>query len=146
LRGNVTHRILGVKPGQDYLVVTAKGSKASISVPVTVVDPYVKLEEVRFKQDMFSIPLTDQKIPIKALLIFNPANATNKELAETISSTAAIEVIKEGGEWYIRTEDLGFTTISVVADEDSSITDSAGFEVVTPEEGGEDNPYIDGRW
>ncbi|WP_456273863.1 vWA domain-containing protein [Bacillus sp. AK031] len=144
---NRAHRILGVNPGEDRLVIEAKdGSGVKVFIPVTVLDPYVELDEVRFKQAKINLPLTDQWIPIDAFLIFNPSDATNKNLAETISSTDTIEVIKEDGEWYIRTEELGYTTITVVAEEDSSITDSAVFEVVTPEEGGEDNPYIDGRW
>ncbi|MGM0844061.1 MAG: vWA domain-containing protein [Bacillota bacterium] len=144
--GKVTHRILGVTPGQDYLIINAKGSQASISVPVTVIDPYVALEEIRFKQAKINLPLNDKDIPIEAFLIFNPSNATNQEVAETVSSSGAISAVEIDGKWYIRTEELGFTTVTVTAEEDESITDSAVFEVVTPEEGGDDNPYIDGRW
>ncbi|WP_113930181.1 VWA domain-containing protein [Bacillus sp. P14.5] len=145
--GQGNHRILGVEPGEDSLVIEANdGSGVRVIVPVTVIDPYVALEEVRFKQAKINLPLNDKDIPIEAFLIFNPSNATNKELAETVSSAPAIEAVEKDGKWYIRTEELGFTTVTVTADEDNSITDSAVFEVVTPEEGGDDNPYIDGRW
>jgi hypothetical protein len=148
ISGTLTHRILGVTPGQDYLVITAKGSQATISVPVTVVDPYVKLEEVKFKQAVFKLQLTDQKIPVEALLIFNPSNATNKELAQVVSGSSEIEVFKEGEDWYLRTVKRGTTSVTVVAEEDNNITDTAGFEVVPPDEGGDggNESYIDGRW
>ncbi|MGD6802452.1 vWA domain-containing protein [Rossellomorea vietnamensis] len=145
--GSGNHRILGTEPGDDQLVIEANdGSGVRIIVPVKVIDPYVALEEVKFKQAKINLPLNDQDIPIEAFLIFNPSNATNKELAETVSSAPAIEAVEKDGKWYIRTEELGFTTVTVTADEDNSLTDSAVFEVVTPEEGGDDNPYIDGRW
>ncbi|RIW37710.1 VWA domain-containing protein [Bacillus salacetis] len=141
------HRIIGVKAGEDRLIIEANdGSGIQKIIPVTVIDPYVALEEIRFKQDKINLPLTEAEIPIERFLIFNPENATNKELAETISSSDAISVVEENGKWYIKTEELGFTTVTVTAEEDKSITDSAVFEVVTPEEGGDDNPYLDGRW
>jgi hypothetical protein len=145
--GSQEHRILGVKAGEDRLIIEAKdGSGIKKIIPVTVIDPYVALEEIRFKQDKINLPLTDQEIPIERFLIFNPETATNKELEETISSSEAISVIEENGKWFIKTEELGFTTVTVTAEEDNSITDSAVFEVVTPKEGGDDNPYLDGRW
>ncbi|WP_409251531.1 hypothetical protein V1502_15490 [Bacillus sp. SCS-153A] len=150
-----SHRILGVKPGEDKLIIEAKdGSGVKLVVPVKVLDPYVKLEEIRFKQAKITLPLTDQRIPIDAFLIYNPSNATNKKLAEVLSSSDVIQVSKSDGKWYIYTKALGFTTVTVEADEDSSITDSAVFEVVDPKEGGGDGedgedgetPYLDGRW
>ena len=149
-----SHRIIGVKPGTDQLIIKAKdGSGVQVVVPVKVVDPYVKLEEIRFKQAKINLPLTEEQIPIDVFLIYNPSNATNKELAEVLSSTDAIKVIQSNGKWYIKTVELGFTTVTVAAKEDSSITDSAVFEIVEPQEGGDEegnedgeSPYMDGRW
>jgi uncharacterized protein YjdB len=84
---------------------------------ITVVNPVIPLQSIRFKQPTLSMAL-GEKIPVASLLEFYPSNATNKQLASVLSSASQyVEIKKENGEWYISAEDYGYATVTAIAEE-----------------------------
>lgn len=142
--------ILGKVDGETYLVVkTTDGSKIEVRVKIIVKDPYIVLKEIKFKKPVYKIG-KDEKLAVKDLLIFNPIKATKKELDNVISTMPdKAEVVKIGDEWYIIGKEIGYSTITVAAEEQKDKTQpttSALFEIVNNDEGGEVGPPGGGRW
>jgi hypothetical protein len=84
---------------------------------ITVINPVIPLESIRFKQPTLSITL-GEKIPVASLLEFHPSHATNKQLAQVLSSASQyVEIKKENGEWYIYAKDYGYAMVTAIAEE-----------------------------
>jgi uncharacterized protein YjdB len=110
--------VTALSPGNVTIYVEAQdGSGVSATANITVVDPTVPLESIRFRQPTLSITL-GEKIPVVSLLEFNPSNATNKQLDQVLSSASQyVEIKKENGEWYISAKDYGYSTVTAIAEE-----------------------------
>ncbi|WP_040207766.1 vWA domain-containing protein [Neobacillus jeddahensis] len=144
------NRIYGVSEGTTKLVITTKdGSNLTFVVPIHVKDPYIALSSIKFKKSIFQLQ-KGEKVALNDILIFNPTNATKKAITSATSSVSdKVEVVKEGGQWYIMGKAIGYSTVKAIAEEqkDSSKPEaSALFEVI--KEGTDNNTGStgDGRW
>ncbi|MFT8321655.1 MAG: VWA domain-containing protein [Bacillus sp. (in: firmicutes)] len=138
--------------GTTTLVVKAQdGSNVEVRVPVTVIDPYIALDSIKFSEPVYKVEI-NEKLAIKDLLTFTPSNATNKELEQVISSMPdRVEVVKIGNEYYVKGNKIGYSTVTATAEKQkngSQTSDSALFEVVKDNDGGGngDGNEGDGRW
>jgi hypothetical protein len=141
--------ILGLAEGDAVLVVNSiDGSGVSLRVLIKVKNPYISLENLRFKKAKESILLHSDDLQIDDYLIYNPFEATNKKLDSVISgSNKIIDIKKVDGKWYLVPKKIGFTTITVTSDQDPKLTDTAVFEVVsTTDSGSNGDGSIDGKW
>ncbi|MDE3839788.1 hypothetical protein C0966_10500 [Bacillus methanolicus] len=146
-----TNRILGKTEGETVLVVRTKdGSNIVKTVPIIVKDPYIPLEELKFKKSVFKLGL-GEKIPLTDLLIFNPDNATQKKIDHVVSEMDhKVQVVNENGIWYLIGKEVGYSTVTVTAEEQRNGNQphaSALFEVITASTDDEDDGSPDaGRW
>jgi uncharacterized protein YjdB len=84
---------------------------------ITVTNPVIPLQSIRFKQPTLSLTL-GEKVPVASLLEFNPSNATNKQLASVLSSASqCVEITNENGQWYITARNYGYSTVTAIAEE-----------------------------
>lgn len=142
--------ILGKEDGETYLIVkTTDGSKIEVKVKIIVKDPYITLKEIKFIKPVYKLE-KGERLAVKDLLIFNPIKATKRELDSVISTMPEqVEVVKSGGEWYIIGKDIGYSTITVEAEEQKDKTQpkaSALFEIVNPDDGNDNGPPGGGKW
>lgn len=142
--------ILGKEDGETYLIVkTTDGSKIEVKVKIIVKDPYITLKEIKFIKPVYKLE-KGERLAVKDLLIFNPIKATKRELDSVISTMPEqVEVVKNGGEWYIIGKDIGYSTITVEAEEQKDKTQpkaSALFEIVNPDDGNDNGPPGGGKW
>jgi len=148
--------IIGNQVGTTELIVrTTDGSNLVQRVPVNVVDPYVKLDDISFTKPVYKIEksdgIEDKLIAIEDLLTFNPTNATDKEIEKVISNAPDnVEVIKVDGEYYLKGVDIGYAEVTATAEEQkdgSQPEDSALFQVVEDrKDESEDEGGNGGRW
>ncbi len=110
--------VTALSPGNVTIYVEAQDeSGVSATANITVVDPTVPLESIRFKQPTLSITL-GEKIPVASLLEFNPSNATNKQLESVLSSAPQyVEITNENGQWYLTARNYGYSTVTAIAEE-----------------------------
>ncbi|MFP7444104.1 VWA domain-containing protein [Bacillus infantis] len=142
--------INGRTPGITELIVkTTDGSKLEARVRIIVKDPYIGLEEIKFKKPVFKLNL-NEKIAIESVLIFNPDNATNKEIVQVASTVpGCVAVKKENGKYYLVAEKVGYSTVTAEAEEQrdkSKPKASALFEVSDKQAGGDNGASGEGRW
>ncbi|MGD6899094.1 VWA domain-containing protein [Bacillus infantis] len=142
--------INGRMPGITELIVkTTDGSKLEARVRIIVKDPYIGLEEIKFKKPVFKLNL-NEKIAIESVLIFNPDNATNKEIVQVASTVpGSVAVKKENGKYYLVAEKVGYSTVTAEAEEQrdkSKPKASALFEVSDKQAGGDNGASGEGRW
>lgn len=142
--------INGRTPGITELIVkTTDGSKLESRVRIIVKDPYIGLEEIKFKKPVFKLNL-NEKIAIESVLIFNPDNATNKEIVQVASTVpGCVAVKKENGKYYLVAEKVGYSTVTAEAEEQrdkSKPKASALFEVSDKQVGGDNGASGEGRW
>ncbi|MFE8696897.1 VWA domain-containing protein [Cytobacillus sp. FJAT-53684] len=142
--------ILGKSDGETYLIVkTTDGSNIEVKVKVIVKDPYISLKEIKFNKPVYKIE-KGERLAVKDLLIFNPIKATKRELDSVKSSMPAqVGIVNDNGEWFIVGKDIGYSTITVQAEEQKDKTKpkaSALFEIVNKNEGNNSGPPGGGRW
>jgi uncharacterized protein YjdB len=136
--------VTALSPGNVTIYVEAQdGSGVTATANITVVNPTVPLESIRFRQRTLSLTL-GEKIPVASLLEFNPSNATNKALESVLSSAPQyVEVTNENGQWYIIARDYGYSTVTAIAEERTNdgqdIQDSIVIIVTKPGNGGGNN-------
>lgn len=146
-----TNRILGKTEGETELVVRTKdGSNIEKTVPIIVRNPYIPLDELKFKKSVFKIGL-GEKIPLTDLLIFNPDNATQKNIDQVVSEMEnKVQVVKENGVWFVIGKEVGYSTITATAEKQHNGNQpqaSALFEVISNSNDDEDDgPPDAGRW
>lgn len=151
--------ILGNQDGTTELIVKSiDGSNLEVKVPIKVVDPYIALEEIKFEKPVYKVEISENNnnlVPIKDLLIFNPSNATNKELESVVSSMPdKVEVVKINDEFYVKGVKIGYSNITATAEEQKNgkkPKDSALFEVVKDSGSSDNNDGTnedtgEGRW
>ncbi|QQZ10699.1 VWA domain-containing protein [Heyndrickxia vini] len=145
------NRILGVHEGSAKLVIKSlDGSNIRVEIPINVINPYVALKELHFTKAKYTIT-PGSMISIYPKLIFNPENATNKKIKNIFSTDEDIVEVVQGadGAWYVKANKIGYSTITVISDDNPAIKDTAVFEVhdSTDDNGtGNDNQSIDGKW
>lgn len=148
--------LIGNRAGTTELIVkTTDESNIVQRIPVYVIDPYVKLDNISFTKPVYTIERSDgtnnNLIAVDDLLIFNPSNATDKDIEQVLSNSPdTVEVIKQDGQYYLKAADVGYAEITAIAEKQKDGTqpkDSTLFKVVKEEEGnngsGKDG---DGRW
>ncbi|WP_445489675.1 vWA domain-containing protein [Niallia sp. 03133] len=142
------------KAGTTELIVrSTEGSNLEVRVHVTVIDPYIALEKIKFSKPVYEITQSDDTITnyiaVKDLLTFIPSNATEKDLENVISNMPnRIEVVKIDGEYYLKGKELGFATVTATSEKQKNGSlpkDSTLFEVVKRSSGSAGNDG-DGRW
>ncbi|MCA1057866.1 VWA domain-containing protein [Rossellomorea aquimaris] len=143
------NKMTGLSPGVDIVVVETKNGKYKKYIQVIVKSRIVKLESMDFNQSKYTLLLEGDHFDILSNLLFNPDNATNKNI-KTVTDTGngVVDIIKENGKWKVVPENSGVTTITVISDENPDIKARAIFEVVSEEEEDPDTEdgSIDGRW
>ncbi|RDE31982.1 VWA domain-containing protein [Parageobacillus thermoglucosidasius] len=109
--------VIAKKPGTVEITVRAMdGSNVSATATIKVRNPYVPLEAVNLPQ-IYTMTVGD-KVDISSILMFIPDNATNKNIRSVISNTPEyVSVEKEQGRWYIVAQEVGYSTITVTAEE-----------------------------
>ncbi|SFA38899.1 Ig-like domain (group 2) [Parageobacillus thermantarcticus] len=109
--------VIAKKPGTVEITVRAMdGSNVSATATIKVRNPYVPLEAINLPQ-IYTMTVGD-KVDISSILMFIPDNATNKNIRSVISNTPEyVSVEKEQGRWYIVAQEVGYSTITVTAEE-----------------------------
>jgi uncharacterized protein YjdB len=107
-------KVTAKEPGTVEITVRATdGSNVSATATITV---YVPLEAINLPQ-IYTMTV-GEKVDISSILTFIPDNATNKNLRSVISSAPEyVEVEKEQGRWYIVAKEVGYSTITAIAEE-----------------------------
>ncbi|NNU93210.1 VWA domain-containing protein [Geobacillus sp. NFOSA3] len=107
-------KVTAKEPGTVEITVRATdGSNVSATAMITV---YVPLEAINLPQ-IYTMTV-GEKVDISSILTFIPDNATNKNLRSVISSAPEyVEVEKEQGRWYIVAKEVGYSTITAIAEE-----------------------------
>lgn len=146
-------RLHGIKPGETNMIIRQYDKNKQVvfekKVPVKVIDPYVKLENIQFTKPLYKIKVGEM-LPIDdSVIIFNPYDATNKEIVTIDSSMSnKVEVRKNNGKWYVIGVEIGYSTITATAEKQNDGTqpkDSTLFEVV-PVSNKNEGPKGAGRW
>ncbi|KAB7668090.1 VWA domain-containing protein [Bacillus sp. B1-b2] len=140
--------ITGNKVGTTYLLVsTTNGPEIIERIPVNVIDPYVRLDNIKFKQDPYQLELSDGSyddlIPVEDLLTFNPTNATDKDIVNVVSNRPEhVEVVKINGDYYIKGVEVGYAQVTATAEKQKDGTQpkaSTNVQVVKDSDNGGDN-------
>lgn len=111
-------QVVAVHPGVVDITVKAQdGSNVTATARITVIDPVIPLEAIQFKQPILYVTVGEQ-IEINSKITFIPSNATNQKIKSVQSSAPEyVEVRSQNGKWYIVAKDIGYATITAVADE-----------------------------
>lgn len=110
-------KVTAVHPGTVEIAVRAMdGSNVSAIATITVRNPYVPLEAIHLPQ--IYVMKIGEKVDVSSILAFIPDNATNKNIQSVESSAPEyVSVEKEQGRWYIVAKDVGYSAITVTAEE-----------------------------
>jgi von Willebrand factor type A domain/Bacterial Ig-like domain (group 2) len=109
-------KVTAKEPGTVKITVRATdGSNVSATATITVIDPFVPLEAIRFQQEVLYMTVGEE-LDIESQLTFIPSNATDKRLDSVQSSAPEyVEVRPQQGKWYIVAKDVGYSTITAIA-------------------------------
>lgn len=144
--------VTAIQPGTVEITVRAvDGSDVSATATITVIDPFVPLEAIRFQQPIIYMTV-GEKVDVASILTFIPNNATNKNIQSVASGAPEyVSVEKEQGRWYIVAKDVGYSAITAIAEEKTKdgqdIQDS--MTVIVQEKtspGGSDEESGKNRW
>ncbi|MGF3103903.1 vWA domain-containing protein [Rossellomorea sp. DUT-2] len=145
------NRMTGLSPGEDLVEVETKNGKYKKMIRVIVKSRIVNLESMDFTKSKYTLLLEGNAFDIHSHLVFNPENATNKNIKNVLDTgNDVVDIVQENGVWKVIPKNTGVTTITVTSEEDPDIKAIAIFEVVAGEDETE-NPEtgdgdIDGRW
>ncbi|MGG1628958.1 vWA domain-containing protein [Rossellomorea sp. NRS-1567] len=145
------NRMTGLSPGEDLVEVETKNGKYKKMIRVIVKSRIVNLESMDFTKSKYTLLLEGNALDIHSHLVFNPENATNKNIENVVDTgNDVVDIVQENGVWKVIPKNTGVTTITVTSEEDPDIKAIAIFEVVAGEDETE-NPEtgdgdIDGRW
>ncbi|MEB3750300.1 VWA domain-containing protein [Geobacillus icigianus] len=111
--GMVTAR----KPGPVTITVRATdGGNASATATIRVIDPYVPLTGMAFRNPILYMNVGDPLVEVAPELRFIPENATDKALRSVATSDDRfVKVVQENGKWYLQAVDVGYATITATA-------------------------------
>ncbi|KZE94543.1 hypothetical protein AVP43_02633 [Geobacillus stearothermophilus] len=113
--GMVTAR----KPGPVTITVRATdGGNASETATIRVIDPYVPLTGMAFRNPILYMNVGDPLVEVAPELRFIPENATdNKALRSVVTSDDRfVKVVQENGKWYLQAVDVGYAIITATAE------------------------------
>lgn len=112
--GMVTAR----KPGTVTITVRATdGGNASETATIRVIDPYVPLTGMAFRNPILYMNVGDPLLEVAPELHFIPENATDKALRSVVTSDDRfVKVVQENGKWYLQAVDVGYATITATAE------------------------------
>ncbi|MGX1982481.1 VWA domain-containing protein [Thermolongibacillus altinsuensis] len=121
--------VVALRPGVvDITVKALDGSNVTATARITVIDPFVPLESIRFKQPVLYVTIGEQ-VELDSKIEFIPSNATNKNI-KTVQSSAPeyVEVLFKHGKWFVQAKDIGYATVTAIAEQkgkdDQDIKDS----------------------
>ncbi|KAF6510219.1 hypothetical protein TGS27_0833 [Geobacillus stearothermophilus] len=111
--GMVTAR----KPGTVTITVRATdGGNASETATIRVIDPYVPLTGMAFRNPILYMNVGDDPLEVASELRFIPENATDTALRSVATSDDRfVKVVQENGKWYLQAVDVGYATITATA-------------------------------
>ncbi|TXK91555.1 VWA domain-containing protein, partial [Parageobacillus sp. SY1] len=144
-------KVTAKNPGTVKITVRAMdGSNVSATATITVIDPFVPLEAIRFQQEVLYMTV-GQELDIESQLTFIPSNATDKRLDSVQSSAPEyVEVRPQQGKWYIVAKDVGYSTITAIAKaktrDGQEIKDSITVIVQEKSSSGSDGESGKNRW
>lgn len=149
-QGKVTAKGPGVV---DITVKALDGSNVTATARITVVNPVVPLEGIRFTQQVLYVTVGGE-ITLDSKIEFIPSNATNKKISIVQSSAPEyVDVRLEQGKWILQAKDVGYATVTAVANEKNSLGQpiTASMIVIVQEKatdpgGGSDNGSGKNRW
>lgn len=115
---NGKYSIYGEKQGETELIVkTRDGSNLEVRIPVSVTDPYIALDEIKFTKPAYQVEVGEE-LPVTDNLIFNPSDATDKDIISVVADkTDKVDVIEKGGEYYLVGKDVGYSNVTATAEE-----------------------------
>jgi uncharacterized protein YegL len=145
------NRMTGLYPGEDLVEVQTKNGKYKKLIRVIVKSRIVNLKSMDFTKSKYTLLLEGNAFDIHSHLVFNPENATNKNIKNVFDTgNNVVDIVQENGVWKVIPKNAGVTTITVTSEENPRLKAIAIFEVVAgddetenPETGDGD---IDGRW
>lgn len=144
-------KVTAKEPGTVEITVRATdGSNVSATATITVIDPFVPLEAIRFQQEVLYMTVGEE-LDIESQLTFIPSNATDKRLDSVQSSAPEyVEVRPQQGKWYIVAKDVGYSTITAIAKaktkDGQEIKDSITVIVQEKSSSGSDGESGKNRW
>jgi hypothetical protein len=147
----VDGKVTAKEPGTVEITVRATdGSNVSATATITVIDPFVPLEAIRFQQEVLYMTVGEE-LDIESQLTFIPSNATDKRLDSVQSSAPEyVEVRPQQGKWYIIAKDVGYSTITAIAKaktkDGQEIKDSITVIVQEKSSSGSDGESGKNRW
>uniref|UniRef100_C5D5J8 Ig domain protein group 2 domain protein n=1 Tax=Geobacillus sp. (strain WCH70) TaxID=471223 RepID=C5D5J8_GEOSW len=144
-------KVTAKEPGTVEITVRAMdGSNVSATATITVIDPFVPLEAIRFQQEVLYMTVGEE-LDIESQLTFIPSNATDKRLDSVQSSAPEyVEVRPQQGKWSIVAKDVGYSTITAIAKaktkDGQEIKDSITVIVQEKSSSGSDGESGKNRW
>lgn len=108
--------VTALKPGTVTITVrSTDGGNASATATIRVIDPYVPLTGMAFRNPILYMNVGDQ-LEVAPELRFIPENATDKALRSVATSDDRfVKVVQENGKWYLQAVDVGYATITATA-------------------------------
>ncbi|MED4300094.1 VWA domain-containing protein [Geobacillus stearothermophilus] len=109
--------VTALKPGTVTITVrSTDGGNASATATIRVIDPYVPLTGMAFRNPILYMNVGDQ-LEVAPELRFIPENATDKALRSVATSDDRfVKVVQENGKWYLQAVDVGYATITATAE------------------------------
>ncbi|RSK28032.1 VWA domain-containing protein [Bacillus sp. HMF5848] len=104
-----------VREGRVRLTVSAlDGSNVTKTINLEVIDPYVPLERIAFRNDSYNLRV-GADLFINDEIIFTPSNATNKVIVAQVDDYVRLENVD--GQWTAYGEEPGYAVLIVSATE-----------------------------
>ncbi|RLQ10378.1 VWA domain-containing protein [Geobacillus sp. FSL K6-0789] len=109
--------VTALKPGTVTITVrSTDGGNASATATIRVIDPYVPLTGMAFRNPILYMNVGDQ-LEVAPELRFIPENATDKALRSVVTSDDRfVKVVQENGKWYLQAVDVGYAIITATAE------------------------------
>ncbi len=108
--------VTALKPGTVAITVrSTDGGNASATASIRVIDPYVALTGMAFRNPVIYMNPGD-RLEVAEQLRFIPENATDKTLRSVTSSDSRfVDVVQENGRWCLEAVDVGYAVVTATA-------------------------------
>ncbi|MBR2516642.1 VWA domain-containing protein [Geobacillus sp.] len=108
--------VTALKPGTVAITVrSTDGGNASATASIRVIDPYVALTGMAFRNPVIYMNPGD-RLEVAEQLRFIPENATDQTLRLVTSSDRRfVDIIQQNGRWYLQAVDVGYATVTATA-------------------------------
>ncbi|MGG3834194.1 MULTISPECIES: vWA domain-containing protein [Geobacillus] len=108
--------VTALKPGTVAITVrSTDGGNASATASIRVIDPYVALTGIAFRNPVIYMNPGD-RLEVAEQLRFIPENATDKTLRSVTSSDSRfVNIVQQNGRWYLQAVDVGYATVAATA-------------------------------